>query len=356
MDNVTSAELPWDHSATADIVDTSTDDQWLAYALYTALRYMRYIYPPVIFLLGNFGNVMTIIIMRRMSMEGATNNIYFSAVAVTDLVCLTQATAPFWLSHLLGYDVTATHNLLCKTNLFLLMLSSCSSCWYLVCLTVQRAMSVVWPHRVSLMCTRRTVIGIIAAIPTFLAMFYSRYIFFRGRVPDSNGTTYYCTTTDENYGTFVQPVLNYVEALFYTFLPNILIVLSNGVLVWKLTVTIKEAGRRLNQGDSDQVEAREKAANSVTLTLIVVSTSFMVLTLPNSIFYMVVAPSSLFVVEGSQSGYEVARLVFISEVCYFFSTTNVAVNFYLYCLTGKRFREEFIKVVCCMRTRRGSGA
>ncbi|KAL8607500.1 hypothetical protein ACOMHN_004470 [Nucella lapillus] len=310
MNNITSTEFPLDHSVTDDTIDTSTDDQWLAYVYFTASRYTKIILPPALFLLGNFGNVMTIIIMRRMSMEGTTNNIYFSAVAASDVVCLSQATLPLWLSHMLGYDVTVTHDVLCKTNLFFLILASCSSCWYLVCLTVQRAMSVVWPHRVSLMCTRRTVIVLIAAIPTSLAMFYSRYIIFRGRVPDSNGTTYYCTTIDENYATYVQLVLIYVEASFYTFIPYTLIGLSNGVLIWKLTMSVKESGRRLTQGDSEQVVAREKAANSVTLTLIVVSLSFLVLTLPNTVFYVVVAPSELFVVEGSQPGYEVARLMF----------------------------------------------
>ncbi|KAL8602059.1 hypothetical protein ACOMHN_007329 [Nucella lapillus] len=355
MDNVTSPELPLDHSTTANIFETPTNNQWPAYVLFTASKYMKYICPPVLFLLGSFGNVMTIIIMRRMFMEAATNNIYFIALAASDVVCLTNATIPLWLSHLLGYDVTGAHDLLCKGSMFLLYLASCSSCWFLVCLTVQRAMSVVWPHRVNLMCTRRTVVGIVAAIPTLLSVFFSRYIFFRERVVNRNSTVYYCTMT-EYYVSSIQLIFSQIEPVLYTFVPYILIALSNVVLVWKLTMSLKKTGRRLTHGDSEQVEAREKAASSVTLTLIVLSMSFLALTLPNAVFYMVAPLTTLYVVEGTQPGYEVARLTLISEVCYLCSTTNCALNFYLYCLTGRKFREEFIKVMHCGRNRQGSGA
>ncbi|XP_025104593.1 uncharacterized protein LOC112570391 [Pomacea canaliculata] len=46
--------------------------------------------PPVILVLGTFGNVMTIVMMRRMS-EGQsshTMSLYFTALAVSDLVLL----------------------------------------------------------------------------------------------------------------------------------------------------------------------------------------------------------------------------------------------------------------------------
>ncbi|XP_025104590.1 uncharacterized protein LOC112570386 [Pomacea canaliculata] len=54
--------------------------------------------PPVIIVLGTFGNVMTIVIMRRMS-EGQsshTMSLYFTALAVSDLVLLYSGLIKNW--------------------------------------------------------------------------------------------------------------------------------------------------------------------------------------------------------------------------------------------------------------------
>ena len=50
------------------------------------------------------------------------------------------------------------------------------SSWFLCCMTVQRAMSVVWPHRVNLLCTRRTVVLVLTGVAVFLAALYSHYL------------------------------------------------------------------------------------------------------------------------------------------------------------------------------------
>ncbi|KAL8558675.1 hypothetical protein ACOMHN_037768 [Nucella lapillus] len=51
-----------------------------------------------------------------------------------------------------------------------------------------------------------------------------------------------------------------------------------------------------------------------------------------------------------------AVLNFISAICETLYHANSAINFYLYCLTGRRFREEFIKIMCCGKNRRQRGA
>ncbi|KAL8585365.1 hypothetical protein ACOMHN_039892 [Nucella lapillus] len=113
---------------------------------------------------------------------------------------------------------------------------------------------------------------------------------------------------------------------------------------------VKTAGKFLSKGESEQVQARKKAARSVTVTVSIVSIAFLVLTLPATIDYIL----NFFqfqMANFDSMGYSYAEYTLIGSICEIFYHTNAAINFYLYCLTGKRFREEFIKIMCCGRNR-----
>ena len=103
----------------------------------------------------------------------------------------------------------------------------------------------------------------------------------------------------------------------------------------------------------EQTLAREKAARSVTLTIIVVSLTFLILTLPVSVFFVL----SYVAKEYSEvKGEEYAKLYFFYTISYLLANCNSAVNFYLYCLTGRRFRQEFLSIMfCCKRKKEKIG-
>ena len=89
----------------------------------------------------------------------------------------------------------------------------------------------------------------------------------------------------------------------------------------------------------------------MTVTVIVVSITYLVLTLPGTIYYI-----RSYITLPWTTGYERATAIFTAYLMDTLSQTNKAINFYLYCLTGRKFREEFIKVMCCGRKRGQRGA
>ncbi|XP_076439151.1 uncharacterized protein LOC143278024 [Babylonia areolata] len=340
----------WNDSTTSGTPVTSTEKPWWLLPLYIAGTHLWYIYPPFVILFGLFGNAMTIIIMRRMKSGESTINMYFTAIAVVDTIYICTSTVGFWVNVTFGFRIDSVHPVVCKVHTWLYTGGSTVSCWYLVCMTVHRAVSVVWPHRVNLLFTRRTVLLLLAAITVFFAGIYSHYLVGFDVVTRPGTQQKRCMgdVSYEEYTYFSENIFVYIELSSYCVVPFIILILANSVLVWKLTVSVKSASKHLTQGDSDQVLAREKAANSVTLTAIVVSITFLVLTLPSSITYIM---DYFSLMHDRISGHERARKVFINDVATLLSHTNSAVNFYLYCLTGRRFREEFLKVLCCGRDR-----
>ena len=130
----------------------------------------------------------------------------------------------------------------------------------------------------------------------------------------------------------------------YSLLPFAWLFLSNSVLVLKLRRSVKDAGNELTTTDTQQA-SREKNANSVTLTAIVVSLVFVVLTSPMAFYNFFTFVSPIANRTDVNNNY-LAFHLFLNDVFYMLLYFNYSVNFYLYCLTGERFRRELREIMC----------
>ena len=126
--------------------------------------------------------------------------------------------------------------------------------------------------------------------------------------------------------------------ILYSLLPCVCLIVSNVILGWKLAVAMKQAREKLSTRSEDGKDSRQKKASSVTVTIITVSVAFMIITVPFMIY-----SSVFYVIASCEIHY------FLYDFLFIIGLFNFAWNFYLYCLTGSRFREEFKKITfsCC---------
>ena len=89
----------------------------------------------IILLFGTFGNVMTVIILRRLRSGWSAMNVYLNALALSDTAMLYCVALPTWARKVLDYDVNASHVVICKLAVWGMNLASISSAWLLVALT-----------------------------------------------------------------------------------------------------------------------------------------------------------------------------------------------------------------------------
>ena len=68
----------------------------------------------LILLFGTFGNVMTVIILRRLRSGWSAMNVYLTALALSDTAMLYSVALPIWTRKVLVYDVYASHVIVCK--------------------------------------------------------------------------------------------------------------------------------------------------------------------------------------------------------------------------------------------------
>ena len=100
---------------------------------------------------------MTLVILRTMPRGGVPAGpcpVFFAALAVSDLALLYTGLLRQWLYRTVTLDLRALHDVICKIHVFVVYLSSMTSAWFLVAMTMLRVVSVMLPHRVGLLSTR----------------------------------------------------------------------------------------------------------------------------------------------------------------------------------------------------------
>ena len=290
----------------------------------------------LILLFGTFGNVMTVIILRRLRSGWSAMNVYLTALALSDTAMLYSGTLLMWSRKVLDYDIFASHVVVCKLGIWVMNTAAALSAWLLVALTAQRAASVVWPHRVNVMCTRHKSVIVIVVINVVCGLLYSHTAYGYDMVKFDNGTRERCTFSSVDYQEFYVSIWVRIDIFIFCVLPSVSLIVSNAVLGWKLAAAVKQAKEKLSNSGGDRKNSREKKASSVTVTIFIVSTAFVFATAPLATYNTFFFDYALRDVD-----------YFLYDVFFMFGTANFAWNFYLYCLTGSRFREEFKNISGC---------
>ena len=298
---------------------------------------VRAILYPVMILLGLFGNVMTIVVISRFKSSRSAMDRYFLSLAVSDLCVIISLPIPLWIRSVTGFRLTGTHDATCKIIAFVYNTAVACSSWILATMATHKALMVTWPHRVNAICTpRRSWSAVIAVVIvsclTFSHMLYGPQVTFPGRVCSATGA----------YQVFLMEVWLKIEPYLHSVLPIFCIIPSNIVMVLKLRVSVREASDQLATG-ATQLTSRSKTVNSITLQAVVVSTVFVVLTVPVTAWN---ATSYVWSDRDVTDLHSLSVRLILQYSLYFISYCNYCVNFYLYCLTGSKFRNEFKSILC----------
>ena len=337
MDNYSNVSVPMGNYSTSPVRTASLSPISFTILKRHLSKVMKWVLWPLCILLGVFGNVMTMAIIHRFKAKRSSLDPYFMALAMADLCIL--ITTPFvqWVILAAGFSISSQHDAICKLHVFIMNASSGISAWIVVVMTTQRALSVVWPHRVNALCTQSRSWKMILVIVVLFCLICSHmlYGYVVLRLPRPR-----CGIPYSGYESFIRNVWPKADMFIFSVVPFVCLFISNSVLIVKLRASVKSASGQFATSDIQQA-SRVTSANSVTLTAIIVSLTFVLLTLPRTIFNTVT-----FVIDTAITMETRDMFFFIGVIVYYLADINYSINFYLYCLTGKKFRNEFRNIFC----------
>lgn len=335
----TSQNLTVTSSMNTSSTDARTNSSLFPLASYPLFRAAVWIYRiivVVIFVLGVFGNTMTIILQRRIGRGSNSGmSVFISSLAVSDSAVLVFLGTSLYL-YSFEIDITNFHEVFCRTVYWSMYVLGMTSSWILVAMTLQRAASILWPLRVNSAWTARraqTTVLVIVVISTLLNF----HIMYGHSLQSLSSGKLLCFFVSEEYGEFFDTVWPSIDISLSSFLPFFLLITSNIVLINRVKQSMREARQTLAAGSTDQIKIRQQKTSSMTLTLVCVSVAFLLLTSPLCVL-SVIQNTGVHASRNMVEASEIAANYFFEAIGNLLALANNAINFYIYILTGSRYR------------------
>lgn len=303
---------------------------------------------------GLAGNSLSVTVFSSAPMRKVSSNVYLLTLAVSDALYLisvflmkTLVTLRCWYFVESAIDLMNRSSVACVLLQYITDLFSDFSTCLILAFTVERYIAVYLPTKFKYLCTvsraRLTCSAILVVVAIFIAPYHVMYV---GILENFN----VCAVFFEHEARFT--ILYAVESFLFRILPITVIAILNVFIIFRVS-KIKQKRNRMMTGKSDahsqlqqQHHHHEDSSLQLTIMLILVSTTYIVLDIPVLAHFVILKLTLSEIVNISHKSIVVSqnctRILFIA---------GYAVNFFLYTVSGKVFRQQLVSLltVCCRR-------
>jgi hypothetical protein len=345
---------------------------------------LRICLPLIILPISLLSNCLSFLALRSRHMRGTSTAFFMLVLSVLDpLVLLTKNLVYF-------PTFIAANAISCKILYFLIYVLGYTNVWILVIMTADKFLAVWFPLKVSYFCTitRAKYVCILLLILTSIISFHHFWTIDSLQHP-KNINQYFCYYDMIHYGS-IQRIWRYVDFVIWCFLPFILILTLSVLIIYKLRQKSKNSQQRFSTNiksdesmvaifvllflnkfffflvennirlskqkfNNQNIEMRSNQKSEVirsrhrhiTLMLLAVAVVFLLLTFPNSIYFVLEITYS-FNQPPKDNNYNkwlrFHRLTILTVIMFQLSDLQHATNFYLYLLTSNKFRRSVIGI------------
>lgn len=285
---------------------------------------------PIIFFVGICGNALILVVMTRHKMTGTSTCVHLCIMALADMVVLTIGLVPEWFEVSLKRKFKEIHPVTCKLEKFLFYTSGDTSIWVLVIFTLDRLVAIAFPLRKKSVCTpsRAKLFG---AVVLACAVVKNFHVFWT-RGPEykmgKNNDTYIlrsnCGKPTPGFNQFESFIRPWIVFATVNVIPFAVILCCNVVIIRALCRVRRVATIGALVSPSVATDR-----SMVQMTAMCLSASFC---------FLVCITPSIIVIIGRPYWEKTAPYDTAKGVSNMLTYVNHSVNFFLYCVTGRRFR------------------
>ncbi len=289
---------------------------------------------PVVFVTGVVGNVLVLFVMGTRRMQGTTTCVYLRFMAIADICVLITGLIPEWLEHANIIVFKYIHPATCKLEKFSFYTSADTSIWVLVIFTVDRFIAVCFPLSKKA-CSMPSKAKFYALGALLLAILINVNVFW------TRGAEYIVVGNDtvlkSNCGR-PTPEMEYFEFYVRPWIVFSLVSLIPFVVILVCNVFIIRALLEMKRLHHKQAIMSQNNKTLLQMAAMCLSASFC--------FLICVAPSIIILIGKpywkDEYWYDIAKSI-NNQLMY----VNHSINFFLYCMTGRRFRQQLTRVCRC---------
>jgi hypothetical protein len=266
-----------------------------------------------------FGNIMIIAVMLQKRNRKSSTSSFFIALAVSDMSLAFSVSFERWLLLIYNVSVYGINSYITTTKVILTYSNVQFSSWMLACITVERVLSIAMPFRIKEICskTRAEVIIFIVFVVIlclntveFTLLVDIRYIEGMGMI--------HINKVDD--GELIIAWTDFANSFFIPI--NIIVIGSVYIIVNLLRVNVNK-----------QVTNKHRN-KSVTMTLLGANIVFVLTMSPFVFLHLAIFHfNSLYLFQT------------VSHIFMFLSDMNCALNFFVYVLSGAKFRSDVMQLL-----------
>lgn len=292
-------------------------------------------YLPALVVLGTLGNMLSFAVFLSAYLRQLSLSVYLSALAFSDSVFLFSLGMGWMpLFHQPGW---------CQLTIYLSYVSSFLSSWFVVSFTVERYIAICYPLRRPEMCTTSRAKLVVGSLTIFGVLAYACSTWTTGTQEVNNSTV--CMPLEQFYN--IHLITTYVDLVISLIIPFTAILFLNIKIAYTLRTFSKRNEKtrdcaRVGTWNRTQLQMNHlgnRAQVNVTKLLLIISTVFLVINLPSYVMRL-----RMFVItfkfhkQTSTDGR-------IQQLVQFIYYLNFGINFYLYSLWSRRFRQGMARLL-----------
>ena len=301
----------------------------------------KYVF-PVIIIIGSVGNGLSFLVLVRKRLRGNSLYFYLMVLTLADTLVLYVSCLKTWVRALTGFELLHVSAVSCKIIMFILLLSMHMSAWLVVLVTFDRFVSVWFPFRAATICTARRA-RVITACLLLAVILYNVHIFWTIGIQQDGNKHKFCKPDPDN--PFMQQPFEYLKLATYCFVPFITVFVLNLCIIFKITrgssVLRRTGSMVVNRKAIIQqcslsghgTALKNTRQQRVIYMLLTLSFSWLILTAPYAIVSVIITAAPNLMAKNS--------VILGKTISFLLLYLNHSINFYLYCITGKKFRQEF---------------
>ncbi|XP_070207788.1 neuromedin U receptor homolog nmur-2-like [Littorina saxatilis] len=333
------------------------------FTAYKAADIVNLYLPPTLIILGVFLNSLSVLVMRSPYFRKVSTSVYLTASSVNDVMGLVLALLPHWLfvNYPYVYSRGAVTDGLCKFFNFYGFSNTDVTLIITACMTADRAYVIKFPLNVARVNTVRRAMYVIG-VSVVIVMVKNCHLWFASAMTPPDRTERMCVVTTGTVtwlSYYITQVWPWIQSVFML-LCLVLILISNIVIIINVRrsamMHFHDGGRRnAHTADNDTPRRESGASHSaatsgrlrhMTAMLLAESVTTLLLSCPFSWYqqYSEEHPD----INGDPDKVATNRLLF--SVFFYMLYSNKCVNFFLYLVSGHKFRlalTHLVQCACC---------
>ena len=335
--------------ATETITEDTFMEEVQSYMAHTIAKYLSKFWFPILVPIGFTGNILSFLVMMKPNNRKMSTCIYMAAISVNDNLMMSLALYNYLLSVV---KIHNWHPIECKIAAFLALYALQNTTFQVLAMTIDKFIAIKWPHKAVTYSTPRR--AKITVVILFTCVFiYNIPHLIISRVIGTECLGYAS-------GGNLTKVYSWFSFVLNAVIPFIMLIYMNYVIIKKVRQSRKmftdnkivnddkQKGQINNSVNHKRQKTMKNAENQLTIMLLLVTALFLILMIPTYVRFLFFS----FVKRDTPEKY--ANLMLLYHFSYKLYNTNSGINFFLYCISGQKFRKDLMETICCYFRKNGT--